>query len=131
MGAVVITRYSRGDNDYIVTFFTREQGLITALAKNARQSVKRFGGNLLSPGTAAWYYLKQKPYSDMAFVERGELDSRSPRLSLDPVCRSLTAWVLELIRAFETHHNPAAASFNLLLRHLVSLAAAADFTPPA
>jgi DNA repair protein RecO (recombination protein O) len=115
----------------VVTFLTRDQGLITALAKNARQSVRRFGGNLLSPGMAAWYYFRQRPGRDLAFVERGEANPLSPALPSDPICSALAAWALELARAFEVHGNPASASVSLLLRHLAALARTADFRPPA
>ncbi|MDR1486399.1 MAG: DNA repair protein RecO [Deltaproteobacteria bacterium] len=131
MGAVVLSRYSVGDSDYIVTFLTREQGLVSALAKNARQSIRRFGGNLLSPGMAAWYYLRQRPNSNLAFVERGEINPAAPNLPMDPICRALVAWALELVRAFEAHHNPAEPTFNLLLRHFGALAAASDFAAPS
>jgi DNA repair protein RecO (recombination protein O) len=115
----------------VVTFITREKGLLTAVAKNARQSVRRFGGNLLGPGAAAWYYFRQRPRSDMALVERGEHNPKAPVLPADPVCATLAAWALELVRAFEAHENPAAASFNLLVRHLGALAKTPDFSPPA
>jgi DNA repair protein RecO (recombination protein O) len=128
---VVLSRAGRGDSDLVVTFITREIGLITGLAKNARQSIRRFGGNLLRPGTAAWYYFRQKPRRDLAFIERGEVNPKAPVLPNDPVCSALAAWALELVRAFEAHENPALASFNLLVKHLGALARTVDFSPPA
>jgi DNA repair protein RecO (recombination protein O) len=115
----------------VVTFVTGEKGLITALAKNARQSVRRFGGNLLRPGTAAWYHFRQRPGREVAFVERGEVNPKAPRLPADPICAALAAWALELVRAFEAHENPAQESFKLLLRHLAALSKTTDFSPPA
>jgi DNA repair protein RecO (recombination protein O) len=128
---VVLARAARGDSDLAITFLTGEKGLITAVAKNARQSVRRFGGNLLRPGTAAWYHFRQRPGRYMAFVERGEVNPRAPVLPADPVCMALAAWALELVRAFEAHENPAPETFNLLLRHLGALSKAGDYAPPA
>ncbi|MDR2387175.1 MAG: DNA repair protein RecO [Deltaproteobacteria bacterium] len=131
MPAVVLSRASRGDSDLVVTFLTGEKGLITGLAKNARQSVRRFGGNLLRPGTAAWYHVRQKPGRDLAFVERGEINPKAPVLPSDPICLALVSWSLELVRAFEAHENPAQKSFNLLVRYLMALSKLTDFKPPA
>jgi DNA repair protein RecO (recombination protein O) len=131
LGAVVLSRASRGDSDLMVTFITAEKGLITALAKNARQSVRRFGGNLLRPGTAAWYYFRQRPGRDIAFVERGEINHKAPVQPPEPICSALVAWSLELVRAFEAHENPATGTFSLLLRHLGALSKARDYSPPA
>jgi DNA repair protein RecO (recombination protein O) len=131
LGAVVLSRLGRGDSDLVVTFITREQGKITALAKNARQSIRRFGGNLLRPGTAAWYYFRQKPRREIAFVERGEINPKAPVLPSEPICLALSAWALELVKTFEVHDNPALASFNLLVNHLGDLAKTDNFHPPA
>jgi DNA repair protein RecO (recombination protein O) len=131
LGAVVLNRAPKGDSDLVVTFLTGEKGLITAVAKNARQSVRRFGGNLLRPGTAAWDYFRQRPGRYLAFVERGEVNPKAPALPADPICLALAAWSLELIRAFEVHENPAQSAFNLTLRYQGALAKVTDFKPPA
>jgi DNA repair protein RecO (recombination protein O) len=123
-------RAESGENDLVVTFLTRERGLISALAKNARKSVRRFGGGLLSPGTAAWYDFRIREKRDLAFVERGEANPKAPQLPPDPLIRALSAWALELARAFEAPRNPAPLSFNLLLRHLGALSRAKDDAPP-
>ncbi|MEW6776469.1 MAG: DNA repair protein RecO [Bdellovibrionota bacterium] len=44
--ALVLRRTAYGDADWIVTLFSREEGLVRAVAKNARASRKRFGGAL-------------------------------------------------------------------------------------
>jgi DNA repair protein RecO (recombination protein O) len=115
----------------LVTFLTREKGLVTALAKNARQSIRRFGGNLLRPGTAAYYYIRQQPNRYIGFVERGEHNPKAPVLPPDPVCLALSSWALELVRAFEVHLNPALGPFETLLRHLGALSKLSDFSLPA
>ena len=43
---IAIRRVSYGDNDVIITFFSRDQGKITAIAKSAKKSRKRFAGVL-------------------------------------------------------------------------------------
>ncbi|MDR2946534.1 MAG: DNA repair protein RecO [Candidatus Adiutrix sp.] len=126
LAAVVLSRTNYGEADLIVTFLTRELGLVSALARYGRRSLRRFGGGLLSPGASAWYDFTIKPASSLAFVEKGEEDPKAPRLAPDPVVQSLAAFSLEMVRGFEAPGNPAAEAFNLLVRHLGRLARAAD-----
>ena len=44
--ALVLRRTPYGDADLIVTLFTRELGQVSAVARSARKSQRRFGGNL-------------------------------------------------------------------------------------
>ncbi len=44
--AILIRRIDYGDNDLIITFFTRDFGKTSAIAKSAKKSVKRFRGVL-------------------------------------------------------------------------------------
>ena len=122
LAAVVLARTNYGEADLIVTFLTRELGLLRALARYGRRSRRRFGGGLLAPGAAAWYDFTLKPQSTLAFVENAEENPRARRLPPDPVIQSLAAFALELVRNFETARNPAEASFRLLVRHLGRLA---------
>lgn len=124
LAAVVLNRVNYGEADLIVSFLTRELGLINALARYGRRSIRRFGGGLLSPGVAAWFDFTIKPSSSLAFVEKGEEDPNAPRLAPDPVMQSLAAFSLEIVRGFEAPGNPAEEGFNLLLRHLGRLAQA-------
>lgn len=129
LAAVVLSRVNYGEADLIVTFLTRELGLLSALARYGRRSVRRFGGGLLSPGASAWYDFTIKPGSALAFVENGEEDPRAPRLAPDPVIQSLAAFGLEMVRGFEAPGNPAEESFNLLVRHLACLSRVAEERP--
>ncbi len=122
LAAVVLARIDYGEADLIVTFLTRELGLLKALARYGRRSLRRFGGGLLSPGVSAWYNFTLKPQATLAFVENGEENLKSPRLPADPVRQSLAAFALELARSFETPFNPAPESFRLLVHHLGRLA---------
>ena len=115
-----------GEADLIVTFLTRERGLVSALARYARRSRRRFGGGLLSPGAMAWYDFTLKPELTLALVEKAEENPRVRRLPPDPVIQALAACALELVQGFEAPRNPAPASFSLLARHLSRLSLALD-----
>jgi DNA repair protein RecO (recombination protein O) len=131
LGAVVLARANSGEADLVVTFLTRELGLITAIAKNARHSVRRFGGGLLDPARAAWYDFKINLNSDLALVARGENNPGFPLPPPEPVALALANLAVELVRSFEVPKNPAPLSFNLLVRHLSRLGRCQDFRPPA
>ena len=126
LAAVVLSRTNYGEADLIVTFLTRELGLVSGLARYGRRSIRRFGGGLLSPGVSAWFDFTIKPTSTLAFVENGEENPQCPRLPADPVVQSLAAFGLELVKGFEAPGNPADETFNLLVRHLCRLARCAD-----
>lgn len=122
LAGVVLSRVNYREADLIVTFLSRELGLISALARFGRRSIKRFGGGLLAPGASAWYDFTFKPGSSLAFVENSEEDPRAPRLPADPAVQCLAAFSLELVKGFEATGNPAGDSFRLLVRHLGRLA---------
>ena len=44
--AIMLRRIEFGDYDYIITFFTLNQGKISVIAKSAKKSTKRFSGIL-------------------------------------------------------------------------------------
>jgi recombinational DNA repair protein (RecF pathway) len=114
-----------------VSFLTAELGLLSAIAKNAARSVRRFGGGLLDPGAVAFYEFRIRGDSGFCLVARGE---RGPGASAppgpSPVLGSLAAWALELARVFETPRTPAPEAFAALKGHLRALALA-DGGPPA
>jgi DNA repair protein RecO (recombination protein O) len=128
---VVLSRRRSGEQDLLVTFLTPELGLLSAIAKNATRSVKRFGGGLLDPGTSAFYEFRIRGDSDFGLVAKAERAPGAyaviPRV---PVMQALAAWALELVRAFETPRSPARESFFLLKAHLAALSLESG-APPA
>ncbi len=123
LAAVVLSRINYGEADLIVTFLTREQGLVAALARYGRRSLRRFGGGRLFPGAVAFYDFTFKAQSDLAFVENSEELPWAPPLPKGPEVLSLADYSLELVRSFEAPANPAPEVFRLLVRHLNRLAA--------
>jgi DNA repair protein RecO (recombination protein O) len=131
LAAVVLARANAKEADLVVTFLTRELGLLTAVAKNARKSVRRFGGGLLNLARAAWYDFKIYPNSEVALVVKGEDNPEFPITPAEPVALALSAWAMELTRSLEAPGNPAPLTFNLIIQHLSRLAQCSDFHPPA
>jgi DNA repair protein RecO (recombination protein O) len=44
--AIMLRRINYGDDDLVITFFSREKGKIAVFAKSAKKSIKRFAGTL-------------------------------------------------------------------------------------
>jgi DNA repair protein RecO (recombination protein O) len=44
--AILLRKIEYGDHDFIITFMTPDRGKITAMARNAKKSIKRFSGSL-------------------------------------------------------------------------------------
>jgi DNA repair protein RecO (recombination protein O) len=42
--AILLKKIEYGDHDFIISFLTRSEGKISVIAKNAKQSIKRFSG---------------------------------------------------------------------------------------
>ncbi|MDR1038396.1 MAG: recombination protein O N-terminal domain-containing protein, partial [Deltaproteobacteria bacterium] len=129
--AVVLSRWRTGEQDLLVSFLTPELGLLSAIAKNAVRSVRRFGGGLLDPGSSAFFEFQIRGDSDFGLVARGERGAGSfTGLPKVPVMQALAGWALELVRAFESPRTPAREPFVLLAAHLKALARE-SWTPPA
>ena len=43
--AIVLRKTEFGDHDLIISFFTKSNGKISVIAKNAKKSIKRFPGS--------------------------------------------------------------------------------------
>src|SRR5437764_5294142 len=77
--ALILRTYKLGESDRIVVFLTRDRGKKRGVAKNARQSRRRFGGGL-EPLT----------HARVAYVERERRELASLNY-VEPVCSPLSA----------------------------------------
>jgi DNA repair protein RecO (recombination protein O) len=74
--ALVLRTYSLGESDRIVVFLTRDRGKKRGVARNARQSRRRFGG-ALEPMTCGRVSYVEKERRDLVFLNYVEA-TRSP-----------------------------------------------------
>jgi len=65
--AIVVRARVFGESDKIVTFLTRDLGKVAGIAKGAKNSKRRFV-NVLEPFTHVNVRLRQRPSSDLAFI---------------------------------------------------------------
>ncbi len=110
--ALVLGSVDYGDADRIVQLLTPERGRISALARGARRSTKRFAGALdlgnrvtasLRPGRGELWHLQE------AHLEHGR-----PHLRRDLDRIALAAYACELVSVLAPQDQPAPRLFGLL-----------------
>src|SRR5436305_14407030 len=83
--ALILRTYKRGEWDRIVVFLTRDRGKKRGVAKNARQSRRRFGGALepLTYGRVGYVEREGRELVRLDYVE--PLRSPLPAVDGDPL----------------------------------------------
>lgn len=97
--AIILRRLAYADADWIVSFFTRDLGRMSGIAKSARSSVKRFGA-ALEPGSLVEICYSEKVGRDLVIV-----DNAAILRPINGIMRSLSrlqcmGFVLNLAYAF-------------------------------
>jgi DNA repair protein RecO (recombination protein O) len=77
--ALVLKRVEYGEADYVLTLFTERFGRISALARSARKSQRRFGG-ALEPMHTLEVGLEERPKSELFMLRDARI--ATPRLAL-------------------------------------------------
>ncbi len=111
--AVVLKIFDHGESDKIITFFTSDFGKITAIAKGAKRSKKRFVAKLELFNHLHIYFADNK-YSSLVRVDEAELRNPFPALRSDYerfVCSTLAS---ELVLNWTADHDQDENLFHLL-----------------
>jgi len=118
--AIILKKIAYGEADLIVTFFGREEGRLTGIAKHARASQRRFGGSL-----------ELGSIVDLRYVVRGasnivRIEDAHIHVPTVGVMRSLERLgamgrALELALAFIPERQAAPEKFDLLAGHIAAL----------
>src|SRR5262244_3362815 len=109
--ALILRTYPLGESDRIVVFLTRDRGKKRGVAKNARQSRRRFGG-ALEPLTCGRVTYREKERRDLVFVE-DVAPTRSPLTTRDPDALGYVGYFAELIDEWAPDNDPNETLFRL------------------
>src|SRR5436853_4998421 len=93
--ALVLRTYALGESDRIVVFLTRDRGKKRGVAKNARQSRRRFGG-ALEPMTTGRVEYVERERRDLVRLDYVE-PRRSPLSAIDGDALGYVGYFAELI----------------------------------
>ena len=109
--ALILRTYPLGESDRIVVFLSRDRGKKRGVAKNARQSRRRFGG-ALEPMTHGRVGYAEREGRDLVFVDYVE-PLRSPLAAADAEALGYVGYFAELIDEWAPDGDPNEALFRL------------------
>lgn len=125
--AVIIGSVNLGEADKLVTFFSRERGRLSGVAKNAKKSFRRFGAALeiFSHSNLIIFEQEQK---NLVRIESAEIVHLPSGISANLERLAVGSVMLELVReiAPEGDSGCGRAAFNLLTDTLRLLGRAED-----
>src|SRR5262245_8845974 len=102
--ALILRTHTLGESDRIVVFLTHDRGKKRGVAKNARQSRRRFGG-ALEPMTAGRVTYREREGRDLAFLE-DVAPERSPLAGIDGDAISYVGYFAELNDEWAQDNDP-------------------------
>jgi DNA repair protein RecO (recombination protein O) len=112
--AIVLRTVDYGDADRVVTLLTRDAGKLSALARGARKSVRRFGAGLglFGVGEAT---LSEKPGAELSMLESFFGARGYPHLMADVAKVAHGSYACELVRELSPPRQAEPELFDLLL----------------
>src|SRR5712691_9357701 len=134
--ALILRTYKLGESDRIVVFLTRDRGKKRGVAKNARQSRRRFGGALepMTYGRVGYFERERRDLVSLNFVEpvrsplsalEGEalgyvgyfaelVDAMAVGVPIEPLARYFEYWLLRLQGVYEADARLSGAARDFL-----------------
>ncbi len=121
--AIVLRTIVYGDSDRVVTLLTRDHGKLTAIARGARKSVKRFGAGLglFGIGEAVVSERNSDSGAEMGTLERFDARSGFPEILQDVIKVAHGGYASELVRELSPARQPEPRVFDLLVAFLERL----------
>jgi DNA repair protein RecO len=127
--ALILRTYKLGESDRIVVFLTRDRGKKRGVAKNARQSRRRFGGGLepMTCGRVAYVERERRDLVLLNYVE----PTRSPMAAADGDALGYVGYFAELIDEWAQEADPNETLFRLGASMVEAMAVGVPIDPLA
>src|ERR1700733_15153380 len=127
--ALILRTYKLGESDRIVVFLTRDRGKKRGIAKNARQSRRRFGGALepLTYGRVGYVERERRELVRLDYVEQ----LRSPLSAIDGEALGYVSYFAELIGEWAQEADPNETLFRLGVSMVDAIAVGVPIEPLA
>jgi DNA repair protein RecO len=127
--ALILRTYKLGESDRIVVFLTRDRGKKRGVAKNARQSRRRFGGALepLTYGRVGYFERERRELVSLNYVD----PARSPLSALDGEALGYVEYFAELIDEWAQEADPNETLYRLGASMVDALAVGVPIEPLA
>jgi DNA repair protein RecO len=127
--ALILRTYTLGESDRLVVFLTRDRGKKRGVAKNARQSRRRFGG-ALEPMTCGRVTYRERERQDLVFVQ-DVAPTRSPLTAADGDALGYVGYFAELIDECSPENDASEPLFRLGTSLVEAMAAGVPIDPLA
>ena len=123
--AIVLGYYPLGESDRIVSFHTRELGLVRAVAKGARKASSRFSGRLeiLTYGNLIFF---ERANKDLHYVNAFDVIEQFQSLRDDLLKMAYSSYLAELMQQVESPGVTEGKAFELLLKTMFMMRTAGD-----
>jgi DNA repair protein RecO (recombination protein O) len=127
--ALILRTYKLGESDRIVVFLTRDRGKKRGVAKNARQSRRRFGGGLepMTWGRVAYVERERRDLVLLNYVE----PTRSPLAAADGDALGYAGYFADLIDEWAQDADPNETLFRLGVSMVEAMAVGVPIDPLA
>jgi recombinational DNA repair protein (RecF pathway) len=127
--ALILRTYKLGESDRIVVFLTRDRGKKRGVAKNARQSRRRFGGALepLTCGRVGYFERERRDLVRLDYVEQ----RRSPLSAADGEALGYVEYFAELIDEWAQESDPSETLYRLGVSMVEAMAMGVPLEPLA
>jgi DNA repair protein RecO (recombination protein O) len=127
--ALILRTYKLGESDRIVVFLTRDRGKKRGVAKNARQSRRRFGGALepMTYGRVEYMERERRDLVSLRFVE----PHRSPLTARTGEALGYAEYFAELLDEWAQEADPNETLYRLGVSVVDALVAGAPVEPLA
>ena len=126
--AVVLRTWPVHEADLVVSFFTREHGLLKGIAKSALKSRKRFGG-ALEPMTVARAWFAEKPRQELVRLDQLEILASPLSAPVSHARLAVLSFFAELLDESLPEHDPQETVFRLLVAVLDQLGIGQNGSP--
>jgi DNA repair protein RecO (recombination protein O) len=111
--AVVLRTWPVRESDLIVSFFTRDYGRMSGVAKAALKSRKRFGG-ALEPMTVARAWFAERPRQELVRLDQLEIIHSPLSAPVDPVRMTVLSLYAEVLDETLPERDPQETVFRLV-----------------
>jgi DNA repair protein RecO (recombination protein O) len=112
--AVVLRTWPVHEADLVVSFFTRDYGRMTGVAKSALRSRKRFGG-ALEPMTVARAWFQEKPKQELVRLDQLEIIRSPLSAPVDQARLTVLSLFAEVLEEALPEHDPQETVFRLIV----------------
>jgi DNA repair protein RecO (recombination protein O) len=126
--AVVLRTWPVHEADLVVSFFTRDYGKLTGVAKSALKSRKRFGG-ALEPMTVARAWFVEKPKQELVRLDQLEIIRSPLSMPVDAARLMVLSLYAEVLEQALPEHDPQETVFRLIVSVLEQTTAEHPWMP--